>query len=118
MTSAPPKLPEDINWELYRFYNTDLAHMDQEQIIAHYNKFGKFEKRRDAHELPEDFVVEEYRDMNNDLDFLSDEELKKHYTLSGAHENRAYRISDTPSRRIFTKKVGDVKVPGVTYINR
>lgn len=108
----------NMDWALYKLYNADLAHMDQEQLTIHYKKFGRFEERRASHDLPEDFVVDNYREMNDDLAELSDEELKKHYTVSGKHERRPHKMTDSPDRRIYIKTANDVKVSGITYINK
>lgn len=110
------KILEGIDWELYRTYNHDLSHMNQAQLIEHYTKYGRYEKRKFAHDLPEDFDVSIYREKHDDLRDFSDEELKRHYTLHGKDEQRAYRLNDKRNRKISRKTVKDLKSVGITYV--
>jgi len=108
---------EDIDWELYKLYNEDLSHMNEEQLIIHYTRFGVHENRKHKHILPEKFDSNNYKIMNNDLEKLTDLELKKHYTLHGKREQRSYLLTDEPNRKVSTRTVENVKIQGITYVS-
>ena len=73
-----------MDLDIYRKYNRDLSNMTEEEVVTHYDKFGKDENRIfniktlvRSHELLTYFEVDDYISNNTDLNFSS----KKEYIL-------------------------------------
>ena len=66
----------------------DLLNMNKNQLIEHYEKYGKHEGR--LTKLPDNFDINIYREKNEDLLLLNDKELLKHFVNHGYYEKRCY----------------------------
>lgn len=101
---------EDIcNVDIYRSFNDDLFNFSDEDLIDHYEKFGRSEKRianakdffhitnSNPRFLPIDFVGYKYSDLYVDLSEVIGKDLYRsmhHYLKWGIVENRNYSIDD------------------------
>jgi len=78
--------------EFYGSFYPDLKHMSKEELLTHYNMFGKNEGRiicniseNTFYERYTDFCVNYYRDDHPELNYLSDKQLLTHYYYYNTH---------------------------------
>jgi len=85
----------DINY--YKNFNLDLINFTNNNIIKHFNNYGKNENRiyneTIFYEKYPDFDYILYGKINNDLKNYSKFELQKHFHLSGRNEQRIYSFN-------------------------
>ena len=86
-------MPSDFNFVNYKILNPDLNNLSENELIYHYIKNGREEKRLYLLSLPADFNIYNYRLLNSDLNNLTDNELINHYLKNGKYENRPYLIN-------------------------
>lgn len=80
----------------YKNFYDDLSLLNDNDLIDHYNKYGKNECRLSSEKdfinrFPE-FNINIYKFLNNDLQNMNNIELMKHYFLYGINENRIASI--------------------------
>lgn len=81
--------------EHYRAIHDDLAHLDDDELLTHYETFGRSEGRRpflSAEELErlqsDQFVPSHYRVLHPDLAEMGDGALARHFLAAGRVEAR------------------------------
>jgi hypothetical protein len=85
------KLPDDFDPIIYKNLNSDLVHLNNEELINHYINYGINEKRIYKSKLPKDFDAKKYKKLNPDLVHLNKKELIEHYLNYGINEKRIYK---------------------------
>jgi GR25 family glycosyltransferase involved in LPS biosynthesis len=81
-----------MNSKIYKLFNPDLGNFNNNQLLLHYNRFGKKENR--IYSLESFFNLypyyndSQYRLYNNDLNAIDKVELMAHWHLHGKSENR------------------------------
>ncbi len=87
----------DFDPTFYKSFHRDLNDLENEQLIVHYNKFGKFEERfisqKDYDDLiactgVPDFDHVFYREFYDDIKHMNPRQLIKHYIQFGKIEQR------------------------------
>lgn len=86
-------IPKDFDYKFYQKYYKDLRNMSKDQLLNHYIKNGKKEKRiyNIKYIIPKDFDCNFYRNNYNDLKNMNNEQLMFHYIKNGKKENRIYK---------------------------
>jgi len=79
-------LPYNFNFEVYKYLNKDLAHLNNEELRIHYLSYGIKECRK--YSLENTFDINAYRMLNDDLKHFNNIELLKHYVDFGIKEGR------------------------------
>jgi GR25 family glycosyltransferase involved in LPS biosynthesis len=104
-------LPYDFNPNIYKNLNSDLSHMNEEELIKHYINYGINEKRiyKYKYNLPIDFNPYIYKNYYNDISNLSDEDLEKHYFLNGFIEQRLYNLPYNFNYNIYKSLNNDLQ---------
>jgi len=83
-----------FNLDVYKKYNHDLKHMTDNELIKHWENFGRTESR--ICNVPEEitnFSFKIYKKVNDDLKFLTEFEYVKHFISNGFAEKRVYSIN-------------------------
>ena len=84
-----------MDLKFYRYYNNDLKHLTDDELIKHFNVFGKNENR--IHNLETliknnpyliYFNIRYYKENNKDLNFKSDVEYILDYLQNRINDNR------------------------------
>jgi hypothetical protein len=78
------KLPEDFNIDAYRVSNSDIIHLDYNEIIKHYLSNGKNENRN--YKMPDGFDIDLYASKCN-LNNYNDGQLIWHWFNYGQYNN-------------------------------
>lgn len=84
------KLPHNFNHSIYKYYNTDLQHLKDNELEEHFLNHGINESRIYS-KLPEDFDFLSYKIYNRDLFKMTNVELEDHYLKFGIREGRIYK---------------------------
>lgn len=83
---------EKVDIKIYRMFNLDLFNFSDKDLLEHYNKYGKNEKRvynkKSFYDIYKQFDVKYYKKYNEDLRGMNELQLMKHYHLHGKNENR------------------------------
>jgi hypothetical protein len=81
-----------MNISFYKYLYNDLSSLTREELINHYNTYGKNENRiyseQDFYNKYPNFNINIYKESNNDLNHLDNLDLYKHYINYGIFENR------------------------------
>ena len=91
-----------FNYKIYKILNTDLTHMNDEQLINHYIEYGYYENRLI------NINCKLYKILNPDLSHMNDEQLINHYIEYGYNEKRLFNID---------YKIYKVLNPDLTHMN-
>ncbi len=104
-------LPKLFHPKNYKEYNSDLAHMSDDQLVKHFVEFGIREDRKyhdnqyyilpkflremlkqlymlDHFDVPDGFSPIDYKNVNRDLQFDKTKKFTIHYLEKGMKENR------------------------------
>lgn len=92
------KMPEDFNFNVYRTNYNDMKDFTNEQIVTHWNNFGKNEGRVyknnnsdiKLYKMPEDFNFDFYRNNYDDLKDFTNGQIAIHWNNFGKNEDRKY----------------------------
>jgi hypothetical protein len=82
-------LPNNFNYTIYKYYNYDLIHLNNNQLEEHFLSHG-YKENRIYCKLPNDFDHLLYKTYNRDLFKMSNIELEEHYLKFGIREGRKY----------------------------
>ncbi len=88
-------VPNDFIPSFYKLLNSDLSHMNDNELTNHYINHGQYENRLYKLDLPDNFDVEYYRNNNEDLSFLSDIQCISHFLRFGRFENRVFSSNNS-----------------------
>jgi len=107
--------------EIYKYWNSDLQHMSNEELLIHYHTLGKNEGRISSklsknkfYNKYSNFNIEIYKYFNSDLQHMSNEELLIHYHRFGKNEGRV--MSDI-SEDIFNQMYPYFNIDLYRYYN-
>jgi hypothetical protein len=86
-----------LNLTIYRKYNDDLKHFNDDELEEHFYLHGQYENR--IYKLSDimnniDLDLTIYKIYNDDLKDFNDDELEEHFYLHGQYENRIYKLTD------------------------
>jgi GR25 family glycosyltransferase involved in LPS biosynthesis len=76
---------------MYKTLNSDLQHMNTQELEIHYLVYGRHENRNISiyNEYPY-FKPDTYKSLNSDLQHMNKEELEIHWLVYGRYEKRNY----------------------------
>jgi len=99
-------LPKDFDPIIYRIFNNDLKHYNDQELKRHYVMFGIKENRTYSYkkkQLPPDFNWNEYLQMNIDLAIAikNEEQAITHYFEFGMIEKRMYKMEQLETVNFF-----------------
>ena len=78
----------------YRLNNSDLRHLNNNELIKHWNTHGKFENRIFTNDkIPDDFDFDFYRNIYSDIASYNNEMIKCHWINYGKFEGRIYNLN-------------------------
>ena len=76
-------------YNFYKLFNTDLQKLNNKQLVYHYDKFGKNEKRiysiESFYDTYPNYNIDQYKNNNKNLNFKNDYEYMIHYHLYGKY---------------------------------
>jgi hypothetical protein len=94
----------DLNVNLYKLFNEDLINLSEEDLIKHYNYYGKFENRiscnTDFYSKYPEFNLDAYKLHNKKFLKFSECEIMNHYSK--------YRNSENTTEKIYYENM-DIK---------
>jgi len=78
-------------YSIYKLFNNDLKNLNNKQLLYHFEKFGKNEKRiysiESFYECYPNYNINNYKRNNKNLNFQNDYEYMVHYHLYGKYDN-------------------------------
>lgn len=82
------EIPENFDINAYRIINRDIHHLNYDELIPHYLKWGRFEGKN--YKMPDGFDFDCYRNIHNMLDY-KDADIVWHWFNHGQYEGRQYK---------------------------
>lgn len=117
------KLPYNFSINQYKLLNSDLHHMNHNELIKHYLIYGINEKRKyiievsqNLDKLPNNFNLYIYKLLNTDLNNMNNDELIEHYLNNGVNEKRNYLI-ELPDSTLINKLPYDFNIDEYKLLN-
>jgi hypothetical protein len=94
-------LPNDFDINVYKKLNSDLNHLNNDELLEHFKKKCINECR--LYKLPDDFCPKKYKKLYNDISSYSNDKSLIHFINYGFKEGRLYKIPDNFDVEIYKK---------------